>query len=329
MFTLQPKKRLFLCVFCIILGIVPSILILTNVEGFAKEKKPSFPREVINLTTQNTFPVTNPNVNWRSLEGLRANCVTANVWTVGGWGLSTSGKMTVEEFIGKTEFQVEAGFITYLNKTGLDHDTQALVILDIEHPIHPSHFGDYLDDPLFDEIIAAFKLRISVVRRLLPDAELSLFGVVGPPNNADEFNANFIKRIEALRLAGELGLYDELDYLSPSLYVRWGPDDKLYDTNIEMTRIGIDYTESVTGKKVAPFLSLKVINKSPKTAYDGEYYPINVAESQLDFLRAHPAVEKILYWTPPVPDNFYYVSDREIHDFFSSLDPCSRVIIGR
>merc|ERR1712217_93525 len=95
--------------------------------------------------------------------------------------------------------------------------TTNYLVLDIEGPsdIHPRHFWAHNDSRL-EEIVKAYKLRIKIVREFLPNAKLALYATTSPDFDP---NATAAKRVNGYQCAANLGLFDQIDFLVPVLYL--------------------------------------------------------------------------------------------------------------
>lgn len=92
-------------------------------------------------------------------------------------------------------------------KNGLE--TTNLIILDIETPVHPRDFVNY-NDTFLKDVVNALKLRLSVTRNIFPFAKLGLYATTVNPTNDS---------ITGYQRASRLGLFDNVDYLVPVLYL--------------------------------------------------------------------------------------------------------------
>jgi hypothetical protein len=110
-------------------------------------------------------------------------------------------------------------------------------MLDIEDP-HPQ---DMHKLPLAeqDAMIAAFCVRTMAARKKFPNAKLSLYGTLNPDARGRANDPVYLARLAALVRAGQKGMFDNLDYLSPVLYIRFGPTDTHWGTLAEYTKLGI------------------------------------------------------------------------------------------
>jgi hypothetical protein len=117
-------------------------------------------------------------------------------------------------------------------------------------------------------------------------------------------------------------MFDELDFLSPSLYVRFGPKDKHYLTTSKYTKTKIEYTQKLkdsAGRYIplAPFLGFKIQNKA--SAHHGECVTIDPVSKQLRALLKDPSVKIIVFWAANAKSN--KEEDCKILDFLWKLQP--------
>ncbi len=103
---------------------------------------------------------------------------------------------------------------------GIDSNFCGQIILDIEGLFHPE--GWYLLNSQDQaDVFRGFIRRIAVIKRIFPKAALSLYGT--PVLNATGVNAGEV--VAGLKAAVVAGVFDQVDYLIPVLYLRNGPDD--------------------------------------------------------------------------------------------------------
>jgi len=149
-------------------------------------------------------------------------------------------------FLAKTENDV-VGRLTAFKEAHpeIDPDTDAIIIMDIERP----HLADLHTYSANDRkaIVDAYRRRIAATKAVFPDAKLSLYGTLNPDGRGRSENPTYVARLNALVEAGRDRLYDDLDYVVPVLYVRFGCDDEAngpcdrhWDTLAEYTRLGVD-----------------------------------------------------------------------------------------
>lgn len=231
--------------------------------------------------------------------GDSAPSVSNRAWTMGGYAVHASIKDTVEQFLSYSEHQIRSQLNVYLtaNPT-LSPQAKDLIILDMEHPVHPKDLGKYKGAQQ-TQIVEAFKTRIKVVRQQFPKAKLSIYGVILPNPQGDSSTAKFKQMMQGYIRAGQLGMFDDLDYLSPVLYLRFAPGEKTYNYIEAYTRQGLEASREVQTSKgmqlrLVPFLSPKVFNGGSK--YDQQCAPVESIQNQLRIIRQYPYVETVVLW---------------------------------
>lgn len=145
--------------------------------------------------------------------------------------LGTTGQtQTWVNYIAKTQADVEAHLLAnFVPETGIDINTRGLFILDIEgsadgHSTHPSDL--YLESAADQAlVIESWRLRARAVRAVFPNCTIGQYGTPVPNPRGNPDNIVWLDRIAGLVAAGVAGAYDDLDYLSPLIYARFGPHD--------------------------------------------------------------------------------------------------------
>ena len=227
-----------------------------------------------------------------------------DAYSLGGWGLSADTNFTINDFISRTEQQIQNQLLTYIFQQPLDFATTDIVMLDIEAPIQPNDWGNPIHDAYRDDYLLAVKRRIEVARALLPDARLSLYAVVVPNAAGDNDSPTWLQNSwSGYTRAAELGVYDSLDLLSPHLYAAWGPDDASFwmTTIPDYTRMGIERAEvleKTTGETLplAPLLSFYNYNGTSNN--HGQLHDHAVVRDQMHILYDYASVETVNIWAP-------------------------------
>jgi hypothetical protein len=224
-----------------------------------------------------------------------------------------SGRATLsEKTIKKDEFiSAKPGDIhTRLTKFLDDHHlprVEDLVILDMEpKEIAPRNLGEFEGKQQRD-LVAAYRLRISVARQVLqgtqPGVRIGMYQVVVPDGKGRPFNG-FERRMCGYLAAGRLGMYDELDFICPVLYQRFGSDDadpnRLRRWIAAATRQGIYGSLALTrsnGDRIplVPILSFWVFNGRSANKREA-VTPVSVAR-QLRIVQDAVEIEAILFWS--------------------------------
>lgn len=227
--------------------------------------------------------------------GLEVGSISLN-----GSALKSGINHDLDDFLGFSEEEIASAFTNYVDSHGPFTD-DTVVILDIEHPVHPRELHQFLDSPLLlAEIVDAFRLRIAVARSILPANPLALYGVVVPHGQGSE--AGFAEPNAGYQAAIELGLYDELDYIVPVIYHRFGETDLNYEERLDqMTHQALGASAALTrsdgsGLPLFPLLSLQVFNGNSNHA--GEAPLPGQVDAIIEDILLYPEVELFGFWTP-------------------------------
>lgn len=248
--------------------------------------------------------------------------VTNNAITIHGAALEAA-EITVEEFTRSDRSDINRTLRGYLRTHGIDPDTDHLVVLDMEpkdptepHPedpsrlerlFHPKDLGTFEGDPRQNDIIQGFIRRIEVARDVMPNAKLGLYQVVAPMGKG-QYNESFRDRMQGYRRAGELGMYDQVDYIVPVLYTRFGSCDVTDRDDLEtiqgwseaLTRQGIEESRTLTRTSggnipLVPYLSFWVFNGFSR--HDRQAILPETMRRQLCILQEYSEVEIIVLWS--------------------------------
>jgi hypothetical protein len=231
--------------------------------------------------------------------GNSALSISNRAWTMSGYAVRAGRNDTLEEFLSYSASQIRNRLKKYLtDKPALNSKTEDLIILDIEYPVHPRKLGQH-EGAQLAQIVEAFKTRIKIVRQKFPKAKLSMYGVIVPISTGDSSNANFKKMMEGYIQAGHLGMFDDLDYLSPSLYLRFAPGEKMYNYIAAYTQQGLDASRDIRTSKgmqlpLVPMLTSRVFNGRSK--HHRQCIPVESIQKQLKIIRRYPFVEIIVLW---------------------------------
>jgi hypothetical protein len=187
----------------------------------------------------------------------------------GSWflGVGAPGVIDLRAFCEKTQAEVEARLQVFQNgHPGVDPQTAGIIVMDIEDP----KLGDMhlLPDAEQSAIIKAVRIRVAATRAKFPRAKLSLYGIVNPDPRGSAADP-YASRLATFVQAGKVGMFDGLDYLSPVLYLRFGPTDRDWDTLAAYTQMGITGSRMIrksagVGILILPLLSLWIANGNSK-----------------------------------------------------------------
>eukprot|EP01043_Picozoa_sp_COSAG02_P046198 COSAG02_NODE_4301_length_5532_cov_4.804120_1_plen_294_part_00 len=158
---------------------------------------------------------------------------TADTWFVTG-DSGGGNPHSWQQFLDQTVEQTKARWVSYMT-TGLGRNitdgfaTNNAIILDCEmrgalrnESCELKWLGSWLaakrtsGDATFDRLVAATKMRVAVAKSLFPQA---LIGVYSSPTGPGGFaSENFSLAMEGYHTAAAMGIFDEVDFLVPSLY---------------------------------------------------------------------------------------------------------------
>jgi hypothetical protein len=224
------------------------------------------------LTMQGTY-YSNP-------SELLTSGVTNNSFVVYGSALKAGNGTDLNAYLAYTHAQLTAVFGKYVTSNNLANTTD-YIILDMEKPVPPKQWGVELTEDEDDagdqleEIIAAYKLRITVARELLgPDAKICLYGVPVPPGPFST-STKWTQQLAGIVKAGQLGAFDDVDYICANCYMRYCEQDyATYMSKIQtMTQLSVNAAKSFansTGSQipVIPLITPNVYNGNSKCDSD-------------------------------------------------------------
>jgi hypothetical protein len=170
----------------------------------------------------------------------------------------------LDAFLSKGQSQVEARLQRFLDRhPSVDGETSGMVIMDIERP-HPRDLHLY-SPALQERIVRAMAIRVAATRARFPHAALGLYGTLVPDGRGRAGDATYRARKKALVHAGRRGMFDQVDFLVPVLYPRFGPTDRSWDTYDAYTRLGVTGSRSLRTSDhrrlpVVPLLTYSVAN---------------------------------------------------------------------
>jgi hypothetical protein len=193
-----------------------------------------------------------------------------SVITLSGRFFRAAKNLPVEAFVNVKLSEVEDSIQTFLDKNpDVSALTKGRVVMDIEGPAFPSGF--HRQPPRMQARLArAFATRAEAARRKLPKAKLGFYGTLLPDSRGRE-TTEYLARIAALVKAGERGMFDEVDFLVPVIYPRFGPTDSAgaWGSYELYTRKAIEGSRQIhksdgSSLPVLPFLTVSVSNKNSK-----------------------------------------------------------------
>jgi hypothetical protein len=243
---------------------------------------------------------------------------------MGGDALSAGNDESLAQILSYTENTVRANFTNYLKNNKINSGD--LLLLDLEYELDAKLIGNYsFNVTLQNQIIEALKMRVHVARtELPPETKIALWNTI-LPNPRGVVTVAFNERMEGYHLAAEQGLFDELDYMLPDVYTRYGPLDADFNRTLNSTRMAIEYSESIIrpdGSRlpIIPILSFVVAN-GPGGSLNS-YQPVDraMAWKQVELIQSYTDVETILWWAG---DDNYKPGDYEanITGYYSEVKP--------
>jgi len=195
--------------------------------------------------------------------------------------------------------------------------TDALVMVDIEHPVHPRYVyrfddssyqhviindhGETYGDYTREEIIYEFKRRYRITREVLPKARIVFYSYI------NRRNGNFSQNLHNSFLAlGEDGVFDYVDFIGVNLYLY--ANTHFYNSDLNnpwwnrirnYTTMALESTEMLIDLFGSDSLPLSIsIVKSPYVLQTPgrTYVPVEVRKFQDSIVQTYSSVEIIQYW---------------------------------
>ena len=179
-------------------------------------------------------------------------------------------------FLNQTAEETKARWVTYMSEGGGRNITGGFattnaIVLDCESRGKTPHescelkwLGTWLaakratGDPTFDKLVAASKMRMAVAKSLFPRASIGFYSSpTGPGGFVDE---NFTLAMEGYHTASALGLFDQVDFLVPSLYFGWNESSPRHDSMWTYSNQTLAATLSIrrsSGAAIPVYVNLK------------------------------------------------------------------------
>ena len=185
--------------------------------------------------------------------------------------LGLPSTQTMEAFLGKSfddvKGHLESNYLPDHPEVGTQ--TTEILMMDVEDP-HPKDLHTHTDPAERAKIVGAYRTRIAALRAVFPNAKLCMYGTLNPDGRGRPDNPQYLARLEALKEAGDNELYDELDYLVPILYPRFGPNDPIgaWKSYRAYTEQGIEGSRQLlksdkTSLPVLPVTGFRIANDNP------------------------------------------------------------------
>jgi hypothetical protein len=264
-------------------------------------------RDLFSARCDVRFSLQNRYVNDRLARDLAALGVSNRAVTVSGRATRSEKEISEEEFLGADNDAIRTALTRFLTEHELPR-ADDLVILDMEpRGFAPRALGDF-EGPRQRELIDAYRRRIRVARQVLrrsevPRLRLGLYQVIVPDGKGQSTD-QFERRMCGYLEAGRQGMYDELDFICPVLYQRFGTDDAapatLRNWVTAATRQGIEGSLALTRRNGAtiplvPILSFWVFNGH--SANNRQAVSPDLVARQLQVVQDTGGVAAILFWS--------------------------------
>jgi hypothetical protein len=251
--------------------------------------------------------------------------------TISGHATRSEKEISRTDFIGAKPEEIRSKLTNFLKKHELPCDND-LVILDMEpKEIAPRHLGEFENDKKLQRaLIAAYRRRIRVARQVLRQTKrgglkFGLYQVI-VPDGKGRSSAEFDQRMRGYREAGEQGMYDQLDFICPVLYQRFGADDAKPESLRKWTdaasRQGIEQSLTLTRKNgtripLVPLLSFWVFNGQSDNDRDA-VHPKRLAR-QLRIVQDAVGIEAIVFWS----------AWQTVHEMRTAKEPVEPIVIAK
>lgn len=205
----------------------------------------------------------------------------------------------VGAFLAYSDEEIRAALESYLrSRPELDPATSDWIILDLEHPVHPRDVGEPEYDGSRSQIVEAFRRRIRIARSRFPYAALSMYGVI-VGDSRGRTTDRLVRSMEGYRTMAAGGVFDELDYITPVLYQRFGVDDPYFDTIDAYTEAALRESSNLSASDgrllpLAPLLGFRVYNGG--SANSGDPADVAALRRQLERTLGHVRVARVGFW---------------------------------
>ena len=252
------------------------------------------------------FSLQNRYATERFATALTALKVSNDAVTLSGRATRSETEISQEEFVDADVPAIRAALTKFLTVHTLPR-ANSLVILDMEpRGFAPRQLGDFEGSEQRD-LIAAYRRRIKVARQVLrqtePGVRVGMYQVIVPDGRGRN-SKGFQRRMAGYREAGRQGMYDELDFICPVLYQRFGLDDRdaatLRRWVAAATLQGIEGSLQLTrrnGRQIplVPILSFWVFNG--RSANNRHAVTPDSVALQLDIVQDAAGIMAILFWS--------------------------------
>jgi hypothetical protein len=282
------------------------------------EEQCALPREEQEMATATCdirFSLQNGYASDDMVDALDPLGVSNAAVTISGRALCSEKEISIDRFLAADAKAIRTRFARFLEANRLPRPGD-LVLLDLEpQGFAPRALGMFVEKPKeLRKLVAAYRLRIRVARqelrkRKLPGLQLGLYQVI-VPDGRGQSSDEFEQRMCGYREAGRRGMYDDLDFICPVLYQRFGPLDasaeRLRRWLAAMTRQALDQSLTLTrrnGERIplVPILSFWVLNGKSENDRD-PVTPASIAR-QLRPVQDSAGIKAILFWSESEPES--------------------------
>eukprot|EP00937_MAST-01D_sp_MAST-1D-sp2_P006381 g6381.t1 len=187
--------------------------------------------------------------------------------------------MTLKDVIDASNDTIRTNALKIAEHAHNGTNTTSLIILDVEYPVQYNQMW-FQNDTMLADIVLAVRRRVQITRQLFPRAPVALY---------DEQCSSNKTVIAGYRRAAALGLWDDVTYLVPVLYLGSPAQNATNHTNEVLTSTAAGKMTSRGGAiPMAPLLSWKFFPSDCAVPFD----------SMHDILRA---IEQLSAMLPPQP----------------------------
>ncbi len=252
--------------------------------------------------------------------------------TLSGTSVAAPNGISFEEYFTTTKEEVFDSLENFVKQNKIDRATTDLLVVHIENPITQASLGEFLEEQGIENFtlyVNGTKTRLAAVREFFPNARISISATIRPFGKGDVPKEGFERMMKGYFTANDLGMYEKLDYLTPTVFVTLGDKEKGYKFIENITQVAVDNRLSIkyggglggtsgTGgvfvrnPPIAPYLSIEVINAL-------ERVPPDIARRQVENLQRNlRSDDAILIWFGPN-------SNRYLYDYLEDgkIVPCS------
>ena len=255
-----------------------------------------------------------PQRSYTTLDLSAQRIATHDTWYMNGDGGSSSS--SIGAFIAQNGSTTRAIFEQYVDSGGGKDivgglNTTNLIILDIEGAVPLKMLGLWLADEranattTFQDVIAAYKLRVSVARSVFPQAEIALYG--SPAQPASFAGENWTLAAEGYVAAAAHGIFDEVHYLLAVQYFGVNVTQSTHENNVFGT---VNRTMALARLlKRSTGEAIPIIANTKPTYRGGPLVPPFAGWLEAATVRAlvarwaeEPLVKRVVWWYYPLDD---------------------------